>query len=78
MATSSEWPVLSRLAAAKQGLIQDLSDDIAAGRLDRSFGGVVVTTDEGKSFEYGPAYALQLQCESQSRREIPSGSLDGG
>lgn len=52
--------------------ILEFAGQIAAGRLDRSYGGVVTTSENGVSREYGPAYAVVLSCDSMEKRPVRS------
>lgn len=72
MATADEWPVMQErpVLGGHSKSILSYARQISNGRLDRSFGGVVTTTEEGVSHEYGPAYALPLSCDSMVKRRV--------
>lgn len=72
MATSHEWPVLHDFPPGRirAQAIWQYADQIQHGRLDTSFGGVVVVEEDGTKYEYGPAYANALGCNSLRKREV--------
>ncbi len=77
MATAKSWPVMQEhpVLGARSRTILELGEGIADGRLDRTFGGAVVTNENGVSYAYGPGYAVILQCDSMTRRRIEPGLL---
>jgi hypothetical protein len=74
LSTSRDWSILREMA--DQGgwsqAVWQYSRQIAAGKLDQRVGATEVRED-GTTFEYGPAYALGLGCDSQYRRRVDGG-----
>jgi hypothetical protein len=77
MATAESWPVMQErpVLGDRSRTILELGKGIADGRLDRTFGGAIVSNENGVSYAYGPAYALSLECDSMTRRRIEPGEL---
>jgi hypothetical protein len=77
MATAESWPVMQErpVLGARSRTILELGEGIADGRLDRTFGGAILSNANGVSYAYGPGYALSLECESMTRRRIEPGQL---
>lgn len=77
MATAERWPVMQErpVLGARSRTILEFGEGIADGRLDRTFGGAIVTNENGVSYAYGPGYALSLECDSMTRRRIEPGEL---
>lgn len=71
MQGAASWPVLREKPpnGDTKKIILRLANEIAHGRLDRSYGSAMSTDEDGKTFEYGPAYALRLSCDSVTKRE---------
>lgn len=71
MSTSRDWDILRDMA--DQGgwsqVVWEYSREIEQGRLDRGVAATEVRRD-GTTFEFGPAYAVGLGCDSQHRRRV--------
>ena len=69
MSTSREWPILQEMKS--QGgwsqVLWQISDDLSAGHLNTGIAGTD-TYPGGKVYEFGPAYATGLGCDSEYRR----------
>lgn len=74
MRTADGWPFMDEAAVNRTSAkgILEFAGQIAGGQLDRSFGGVVTTSENGVSHEYGPTYAVILSCDSMEKRLVES------
>lgn len=74
MSTSRSWPILQEMNSENgTPTIWDLSDDLARGELNTGVAGTD-TLANGKVYEFGPAYATALGCDSEYHRLRTEGS----
>lgn len=74
MSTSRSWPILQEMNEENgTPTIWTLSDDLERGELDTGIAGTD-TLANGKVYEFGPAYATALACDSEYHRLRTEGS----
>lgn len=74
MSTSRDWPILQEMES--QGgwsqVVWEISEELSAGELNTGVAGTE-TYPGGKVFEFGPAYATALGCDSEYHRPRTDG-----
>jgi hypothetical protein len=71
MASSPTWPIIRLTQGPWSSNIRTITGQLERGRLNRGPAGYEVLPD-GRSFAYGPAYAISLGCKGRYRREVDS------